>query len=142
MLAVVCLAGMLLLTVVDVGLRSLLDYPLRGVYELVELLLAGTFFLALPAVFLRNDNILVNTIDDFAPRAVPILNRIALLLAVCVFVVMAWQGLIAARDSLEFNDVTADLGLPRFWHWIFVLTGLIGATLAAFFMMVRREQSR
>jgi TRAP-type C4-dicarboxylate transport system permease small subunit len=140
LLAAVCLAGMLLLTVADVALRSLLNLPLRGVYELVELLLAGTFFLALPAVFLRDDNILVNTIDEFAPRVVPVLKRIALLLAVCVFVVMTWQGLLAARDSLEFNDVTADLGLPRFWHWIFVLAGLIGATLAAFFMMVRRER--
>lgn len=142
MLAALCLAGMLLLTVADVVLRSLLNFPVRGVYELIELLLAGTFFLALPAVFLRDDNILVNTIDDFAPRLVPPLKRVALLLAVCVFVVMTWQGWIAARDSLEFNDMTADLGLPRFWHWIFVLAGLIGATLAAFFMMVRRERAR
>lgn len=142
LLAALCLAGMLLLTVADVVLRSLLNFPVRGVYELIELLLAGTFFLALPAVFLRDDNILVNTIDDFAPRLVPPLKRVALLLAVCVFVVMTWQGWIAARDSLEFNDMTADLGLPRFWHWIFVLAGLIGATLAAFFMMVRRERAR
>ncbi len=35
LVASVFLTGMLLLTVVDVGLRSLLDYPLRGVYELV-----------------------------------------------------------------------------------------------------------
>lgn len=142
MLAALCLAGMLLLTVADVVLRSLLNFPVRGVYELIELLLAGTFFLALPAVFLRDDNILVNTIDDFAPRLVPLLKRVALLLAVLVFVVMTWQGWIAARDSLEFNDMTADLGLPRFWHWIFVLAGLIGATLAAFFMTVRRERAR
>jgi TRAP-type C4-dicarboxylate transport system permease small subunit len=138
-LAALCLAGMLVLTVSDVMLRSLFNLPLRGVYELIELLLAGTFFLALPAVFLRDDNIVVNTIDDLAPRAVPLLKRSALLLAVCVFVAMTWQGWIAARDSIEFNDVTADLGLPRFWHWIFVLSGLIGATLAAFYMMVRRE---
>ncbi len=52
--------------------------PMRGVYELIELLLAGTFFLALPCVFLRDDNILVNTIDDIAPRIVPVLKRGAL----------------------------------------------------------------
>ena len=141
LLGSVCLIGMLLLTVADIVLRSLFNFPLRGVYELIELLLAGTFFLVLPAVFLRDDNILVNTIDDIFPRIVPALKRIALLFAVGVFVVMAWQGFIAARDSLEFNDVTADLGLPRFWHWIFVLAGLIGATLAAFYMMIRREDT-
>ena len=51
------LAAMMLLTVADVALRGAFNRPLRGVYELVELLLAGTFFLALPAVFLRDEHI-------------------------------------------------------------------------------------
>lgn len=140
MLAATFLTGMLLLTVADVVLRAVSNVPLRGVYELIELLLAGTFFLALPCVFLRDENILVNTIDDLAPRWVPALKRIALLLAVIVLAVMAWQGWIAAKDSLEFNDITADLGLPRFWHWLAVLAGLIGALLAALVMALRRAE--
>ena len=48
-----------------------------------------------------------------APRFVPALKRIAPLLSVVVLAVMAWQGCLAARDTFEFNDVTADLGLPR-----------------------------
>ena len=75
---------MMLLTVADVVLRASFNYPMRGVFELIELLLAGTFFLALPAVFLRDENILVNSIDDFAPRCVPFLKRFAELLAVVV----------------------------------------------------------
>ncbi|MGD9924964.1 MAG: TRAP transporter small permease, partial [Pseudorhodoplanes sp.] len=47
------LVGMQLLTVADVVLRAFFNYPIRGVYELVELMLAGTFFIALPCVFLR-----------------------------------------------------------------------------------------
>ena len=54
------LAAMMLLTVADVVLRAAFNTPIRGVYELVELLLAYTFFIALPAVFLRDDHILVN----------------------------------------------------------------------------------
>ena len=53
------------------------------------------------------------SIDDLAPRSVPALKRIAAALAVVVLAVMAWQGFIAARDTIAFNDVTADLGLPR-----------------------------
>ena len=137
--AAVFLAAMLMLTVVDVVMRAAFNLPVRGVYDLVELMLAGTFFLALPCVFLRDENILVNSIDDLAPRWVPALKRVAELLAVVVLAVMVWQGWIAAKDSLEFNDVTADLGLPRFWHWLAVLTGLIGAALAALFMAFRRK---
>ena len=139
LIAAVFLCAMMLLTVADVTLRGLFNYPMRGVFELIELLLAGTFFVALPAVFLRDENILVNSIDDFAPRWVPFLKRCAELIAVVVLAVMAWRGWIAAKDSYEFNDVTADLGLPRLWHWTAVLTGLVGAALAALYMALRRE---
>lgn len=137
--AAVFLVGMLLLTVADVALRAFFNYPLRGVYELIELMLAGTFFIALPCVFLRDDNILVNTIDELLPRIVPFLKRAALVLSVAVFVVLVWQGWFAARDSYEFHDVTADLALPRFWHWSLVLIGMSLAALAALFMLFRGD---
>ena len=137
--AAVFLAGMLVLTVADVTLRTFFNYPLRGVYELIELMLAGSFFLALPCVFLRDDNILVNTIDEIVPRIVPMLKRAALVLSVATFAVLVWQGWFAAWDSYEFHDVTADLGLPRFWHWTIVLAGMSGAALAALFMLFRND---
>jgi TRAP-type C4-dicarboxylate transport system permease small subunit len=141
-IAAVFLAAMLLLTVADVSLRAAFNYPIRGVYDLIELLLAATFFFALPCVFLRDENIVVNSIDDLAPRWVPTLKRTAELLAVVVLAVMAWQGFVAARDSYAFNDVTADLGLPRVWHWSALLIGVIGAGVAALAMAFRRGNAR
>lgn len=137
--AAALLAAMMLLTVADVGLRAVRNAPIRGVYELIELLLAGTFFIALPAVFLRDDHIVVNMIDDWAPRAVPWLKRVAALLAVGLLATMAWQGWIAAADTLVFNDVTADLGLPRIWHWSALLVGMISAAMAALWMAFARR---
>jgi TRAP-type C4-dicarboxylate transport system permease small subunit len=137
--AALFLTGMLLLTVADVVLRTFFNYPLRGVYELIELMLAGSFFLALPCVFLRDDNILVNTIDEIWPRIVPALKRIALILSVLTFAVLVWQGWSAAWDSYEFHDVTADLGLPKFWHWSIVLIGMSLGALAALFMLFRKD---
>jgi TRAP-type C4-dicarboxylate transport system permease small subunit len=137
--AAVFLLGMLVLTVADVVLRTFFNYPLRGVYELIELMLAGSFFLALPCVFLRDDNILVNTIDEIVPRIVPALKRFALALSVLTFLVLVWQGWDAAWDSYEFHDVTADLGLPKFWHWSIVLIGMSLAALAALFMLFRGD---
>ena len=141
-MAAVFLAAMMLITVADVTLRATLNLPIRGGYELVELFLVATFFLALPCVFLRDENIVVNAMDDVAPRLVPVFKRAAALLAVVILAVMAWQGLIAARDSLEFNDVTADLALPRFWHWLALLTGVIASAIAALVMAFTREDAR
>jgi TRAP-type C4-dicarboxylate transport system permease small subunit len=133
-LAALCLAAMMLITVADVALRGLFNIPLRGTYEWVELLLTGTFFLALPAVFFRDDNIVVNVVDDFYPRCVPWLKQVSALLAAAILAVMAWQGWLQARDVYEFHDVTADLGIPKTWHFVALLVGIVGACVAALVM--------
>jgi TRAP-type C4-dicarboxylate transport system permease small subunit len=133
-LAALCLAGMMLLTVADVTLRAISNTPIRGVYELIELLLAGTFFLALPAVFLRDDHILVNLFDTVAPRLVSLLGRVYAALAAIILGAIAWQGFLAAADSFAFNDMTADLGIPRVWHWAALLVGIVAAAVAALAM--------
>jgi TRAP-type transport system small permease protein len=133
---------MMLLTVADVVLRSAFNTPIRGTYELIELLLTCTFFVALPAVFLRDEHIVVNVIDNLAPRCVPALKRVAEGLAVAVLAVMAWQGWIAAGDTLVFHDVTADLGLPRILHWLAHLLGVVGAGVVVLLMTLRGSGRR
>jgi TRAP-type C4-dicarboxylate transport system permease small subunit len=136
------LTAMMLLTVADVTLRAFFNLPIRGTYELIELLLAGTFFVALPAVFLRDDHIVVELIDGVARHRVWLLKRIGEGLAVLVLAVMAWQGWLAAADAIAFNDVTADLGIPKSLHWIALLAGIIGAGIAALAMTLRRNGAR
>jgi TRAP-type C4-dicarboxylate transport system permease small subunit len=137
--AAIFLVAMMLLTVADVVLRAAINTPIRGVYELVELLLAGTFFVALPAVFLRDDHIVVNLFDDALPRLVPVVKRATAALAAIILAVIAWQGFLAAADSFAFNDVTADLGLPRVWHWAALLIGIVAAVIAALAMAWSRN---
>jgi len=130
-LAGTALAAMMLVTVADVALRAAINKPIRGTLEIVELLLACTFFLALPASFLRDQHIVVDVVDGVAPRRAPLLKRIAAVLGALLLAAMSWQGWIAARDALAFNDVTSDLALPRIWYWIPVLAGMIGGCIAA-----------
>ena len=133
------LAAIMLLTVADVLLRAILNHPIRGTLEIVELLLACSFFLALPATFLRDEHIVVDVVDGLAPRWVPLLKRLAGMLGMLLMAVMARQGWIAARDSLMLNDVTSDLSLPMIWYWIPVLAGMIGGGLAAAAMLTWKE---
>jgi len=133
----VALAAMMLVTVADVVLRAAINRPIRGTLEIVELLLTCTFFLALPASFLRDEHIVVDVVDGVAPRWVPALRRFAGMLAVLILAAMAWQGWIAARDTLMFNDVTSDLAIPRIWYWVPVLAGMIGGGIAAAAMLWR-----
>ena len=131
---------MMLLTVADVALRAIGNRPIRGTFELIELLLACAFFLALPAVFLRDEHIVVDVVDPVAPRWVPRLRRFAEIVAIPVLALMAWEGFKAARETLVFNDVTSDLAIHRLWYWTPVLIGLIGSALAAVWMLLRRGE--
>jgi TRAP-type C4-dicarboxylate transport system permease small subunit len=130
---------MMLLTVADVVLRATTNRPIRGTLEIVELLLACTFFVALPAVFLRDENLVVDVVDPIAPRWVPFLRRLAEVIAIPVLGIMAWEGWKAAADTLVFNDVTSDLAIHRILYWIPVLFGLVGAAAAAVLMILPRS---
>jgi hypothetical protein len=68
---------------------------------------------------------------------VPALEVAATLIGFAMLAVMAWQGWLAALETLALNDVTADLGLSRLYHWIALLAGVIAAAVAALAMAVR-----
>jgi len=137
--AAVFLAAMMLLTVADVALRAVANQPIRGVVELVELLLACTFFFAIPATFLRNEHIVVDMIDSWVPRLVPWLKRASGLIAMAMLGVIARQSWISAKDTLVFGDVTSDLSLPKLLYWIPLLIGIAGGAVAAAVMAFGRE---
>ncbi len=128
---------MMLLTVADVVLRGLFNAPIRGVYELVELLLAYTFFVALPAVFLRDENI----VGQRRRRSRAALGAGA----------QAHRGRAGGRRARRHGVARADRR-PRHdrvqrrhrrsrpaasLHWIALLVGVIGAAIAALAMGLR-----
>ena len=137
-IAAIFVAAMMLLTVADIALRAALNRPIPGALELTELLLACSFFLAIPATFLRDEHIVVDMVDGFRPRWIPFLKRLSAALGALVLAVMAWQGWFAATDTLLFHDVTSDLSIPRIVYWIPVLAGMIAGAIAALAMAFAR----
>lgn len=133
---------MMLLTVADVVLRALFHYPIQGMLELVELGLACTIFLALPAVFLREEHLVVDVVDHFVPA--PIKRRLELLGALAslaVLAIMLWQMAPLARYMMRFGDVTSDLSIPRIWYWAPVLAGVVCSALACLALLARRRRA-
>jgi TRAP-type C4-dicarboxylate transport system permease small subunit len=129
---------MMIVTVSDVVLRAVSSLPVRGALEIVELALACTFFLALPAVFLREEHVAVDVIGRLiGARASRLLRSAASALAVIILGLMTWQGGIAAEDAVTFGDVTPDLSIPRILYWLPVLIGLLSSVAAALALLVR-----
>ena len=118
----------MLLTVADIVLRAAFRRPIQGTFELIELGLACTVFLALPAVFLRGENLVVDAVDYFAPPATArALDLVGACVSLAVLAVMVFQMVPLARDMHELGDVSALLAIPKIVYWIPVLIG-IGAS--------------
>lgn len=141
-LAAIFLAAMMLLTVSDVALRAFFNRPIHGTFELVELCLACTIFVALPAVFLRDEHLVVDVVDQLAPGAVVrVLDLFGAVASLVSLAVMFWRMVPLARDMQAFGDVTADLSIPKIFYWIPVLVG-IGASALATLVFIARWRRR
>jgi TRAP-type C4-dicarboxylate transport system permease small subunit len=134
---------MMLLTVADVSLRALFNRPINGTYELIELGLACAVFIALPAVFLRDEHLVMDVVDSLAPRpVVRVLDLFGALCSLVVLAVMFWQMVPLARDMQEFGDVTADLSIPKIVYWVPVLIGVGASALATLVFLARAGLKR
>jgi len=137
-LAAVFLSGMMVLTVVDVALRKFVGYPLRGTFEIIELGLACTIFFALPAVFIRRQNLVVDFLDRLiSPSATNILDWLGTALSTVVLSVMLWQMVLLAEDMRAMGDVTADLAIAKLWYWIPVLAGVGASAVVSLIFVIR-----
>jgi TRAP-type C4-dicarboxylate transport system permease small subunit len=132
------LAAMMLLTVADVLLRAFFGYPVRGMLELIELGLACTVFLGMPAVFLRKEHLVVDAIDQLTrPAVVRLLDLAGALVSFGLLAFMAWQMVPVAKGMYDFGDVTPDLSIPKIYYWVPVLLGVVGSAAAALVLVLR-----
>ncbi len=136
--AAIFLLAMVAINVIDVGLRSVLNAPIFGTHEIVVLLLSAVAFLAIPEVFLRDQHITIELIDQVIPdRAVDYLRAFGTLCALVFVTLLAWHMVQPALDNIEFNDITMDLQLPLIWMAVIILTGIGTAVIAAFALLLR-----
>jgi TRAP-type C4-dicarboxylate transport system permease small subunit len=139
-LAAVALAAVMLVVVADVVLRNLFGYPMRGQFELVELGLSATVFLALPAVFLQGAHLVVDVADHFvSPRVKRFLDLFGGAASLVALALILWQILPQSLQIMEFGDMSFDLQIPKIWYAVPLLIGIAFSLLAAFVVLVRSE---
>ena len=105
--ASILLLGMMLLTFVDVVARYLFNRPIRGGFEITELVLLVLIFAGLPLVSHADEHVTMDFIDRMLPeRAVAILIRVVHALVAAVFFFLTWQVLIKAARIAGYGDTT------------------------------------
>lgn len=139
--AALVLVFMMLFTTAAVVMRQFFDTPILGVVDVMELSLVGLIFIAMPGVFLRDENVTVDVIDQVVPRSVRVtLRLVGLVLTLCFLVVVMSEMMEPALDKLTDGEVTMTLSINRFVHWVPIIFGFvlsIVATIWVFFYYIR-----
>jgi TRAP-type C4-dicarboxylate transport system permease small subunit len=101
------LACLMLVTFVDVVARYLFNRPIRGAFEVTELLLLVLIFAGLPLVSHADEHVTMDFIDRWlGPRERARLNRVINLLVAALMFFMAWQVWIRAGRVSSYGDAT------------------------------------
>jgi TRAP-type transport system small permease protein len=127
----VILIGMMLLTFVDVVARYLFNFPLRGGFEVTELMLLVLIFAGLPLVSHADEHVTMDFIDRILPGflVMPVV-RLAHGLCAAVMFFLAWQVWIKAGRIAGYGDTTDVLKITigpfvYFMAAMILLTGLV-----------------
>ena len=122
--AAVVLVFMMLFTTASVLSRQLFGLPVLGVVDIMELSLLAMIYVSMPGVFLRDENVTVDVIDQVLPRRMRVALRLAgLLLTLAFLTLMMVHMLPPALDKWQYNEVTMTLGISRFIHWTPIIFG-------------------
>lgn len=105
--AAVLLFCLMAVTTVDVIGRYVFNFPLRGGFEITELLLLTLIFAGLPLVSRADEHVTMDFIDAlFGPRGRRLLRRLVDLICGIIILALAWRVYIKATKIAGYGDTT------------------------------------
>jgi TRAP-type C4-dicarboxylate transport system permease small subunit len=111
--AAVLLFGLMALTTADVIGRYIFNWPLRGAFELTELLLLTLIFAGLPLASRADEHVTLDFIDmTLGARGRRVLRRLIDLVCGILILGLAWRVWVKAGKIAGYGDTTEVLRLP------------------------------
>jgi TRAP-type C4-dicarboxylate transport system permease small subunit len=123
------LMAMMLLTVADVVARYVFNRPLRGAFEVTELLLVVLIFAGLPLVSYSGEHALMDFVDRLlGVRGQRRLERAVQAVCAAIMFLVAWLVWLKADRIWAYRDATDVLRIAYgpFVHFMAVMIGLAG----------------
>jgi TRAP-type C4-dicarboxylate transport system permease small subunit len=120
------LLAMMLLTVVDVVARYIFNRPLRGAFEVTELMLVVLIFAGLPLVSYRDDHAVMDFIDRFlGSTSRDALWRGVQVVCAAFMFLLAWILWIKADRVWAYRDATDVLRIV-YGPFVYFMAGMVG----------------
>jgi TRAP-type C4-dicarboxylate transport system permease small subunit len=132
------LFGLMALTTVDVIGRKFFNSPLRGAFEITELLLLTLIFAGLPLASRADEHVTLDFIDMvISDRATLLLRRLVDLVCGILILGLAWLVWVKAGKIAGYGDTTEVLRMPvgpfvYFMALMVAVTGIVHLTKVIF----------
>ena len=135
--AAIILFILVLLTCVDVVGRYFFASPVIGAVELVRICMAGIIFFSLPAMFFRDDHVIVDLIPFFRRGKVGwLINIVMLAISIYVAYRIGDRVFDYAVRAYEDGDTTEYLGIPRVITVSFITISLYAAAVMTIIRLI------
>ena len=119
---------MMVLTFVDVVARYVFSRPVRGAFEVTELLLLVLIFAGLPLVTYADEHALMDFIDrPLGPRGTAVLERAVHVLCAAVMGLLTWLVWLKADRIWAYRDATDVLRIV-YGPFVYFMAVTIGVT--------------
>lgn len=144
-LVAILLFVMMTLTFVDVIGRYFFNSPVKGSYELTEVLLAVSVFAALPLTTLRREHVTVSLVDRLFRGVGRVIQQLLIgVVSVVLLAGMAWRLGLLSQTLAEYDDRTLFLQIPLAWVGYFMtamtaLTALVALGLLVCQLLPQRN---
>jgi TRAP-type C4-dicarboxylate transport system permease small subunit len=124
------LFAMMTLTFVDVVMRYFFNSPIKGGFEVTEMMMAVLIFAGLPLVSRKNEHVTIDAFDQFFPAVLRRgLHVVIHLVCATTLVGMGWLLYRKAGSFADINDVTQTLKFP-IAPFVYLMAALTVATAA------------
>ena len=120
---------MMMLTFVDVIARYVINRPVRGAFEITEMMLLVLIFAGLPLVTHAGEHVTMDLIDRLlGPRLRSLLTRLTELACAGLMFFLTWQMLLKAGKIAGYGDTTDILRITvgPFVYFMAAMIGLSG----------------
>ena len=120
------LLAMMVLTVIDVIGRYVFSRPVRGAFEVTELMLLVLIFAGLPLVSLSDEHAVMDFVDRvLSPRGLTLTQRLVQAVSAAFMFLLAWLTWLKADRIWAYRDATDVLRIV-YGPFVYFMAGTLG----------------
>lgn len=129
-----CLVFAAITTVIDVSMRGILNAPLSGAVEMVQIATGMAAFLSFPFCFHEMEHVTANLLNPQG-KAQKIIHFFSSTISTIFCLFLAWGSVLTLIEKLGTREMTVDLSIPLSALYVVIAIATVVGVLAVLHAM-------